>query len=830
MPRIRPEQIANYGISDLQIAANAAIQQAKIANQISDPQGWISKGTINVVDSFVGTTAGYQEFGMTINGADDSGLAENTVYYFEVNGTEYSINTGGQAAPISYNTVATLMEAEITGDNLSALITGNDLRIISTVSGYDKNVFINPNCTRHRLHEYLAGFSAFEEGVKGTGISWDGSQAGRIFFAADTNETLIGISTDPYYSPLGGGGSTESKITTQEASIAVDWTGTTATTFRSDYGFSPDGSNLFVYLNGQLMEFGPGGNNDYQIAQGEGENGEYTDVIINSSYALGADDKVTMIVYLEADVSVYATKAYVNAKLSDGVELDGDTSIDGNLLPGQNAVHSIGISSNTWKDIHLNDAIYFNPIGSGDTAKIYRSVTGSDTQMKFQIGSSSNDKIIFEDENNTSILVIDGDGGCTVPGNLTVQGTTTYANTANTTITDADFVIKETTPALDGDATYSVERANGNVALKWNDSIDRWQLVYGSTANITSDILTQDDLASGKNLDARYVNQSQIVASGSTENDGAVKYAGIFNAAGVNDGVFYSGTYLPDADERLNYNGHLYVKALTADDVYVSASSLYVNGKKAIEDDNNVMTFRASEDQSMQIKTTGTEGDIDLISVDNITSISAGHLDFSISGTKTGKNISFSNSSAGGEIQLSATGSGGSIQVQAGGPTAEVVNINTLANDPTGTGRMNIDGHLYATRVYNAVYNDIAEYMEKAEDAEPGEVLVMTSEGLAPTQKRADKAVIGVYSDSFGYALGAENAEDKYPIGISGRVWVKVKEPLKIGDLLVTSSEKGFASVANEKELLIPGIKFGKVLKDKTDFSEERIPILIINC
>lgn len=877
MPRIRPEQIASYGISDLQIAANAAIKQAKIADQISDPQGWISKGTINVISSFAETVGGYQEFGMTISGADDSGLSANTVYYFEVNGQEYSIDTTGQATPISYNTVVSLMETEVTGSGITVLITGSDIRISSTTSGYDANVFINPNCTRHRLHDYLVGFTSFEEPVKGSGVNWDGSQAGRIFFAEDTNETWMGISTDPYYQAFGSSAGGESIVETMLGSETVDWDGTTGRTFRSSTGFAPDSANLFVYFNGQLLEFSSTGTADYQLSQGIGVGGEYTDIVLNSGFIPGAEDKVTAIIYTETELTAYATKAYVNDKLSNGVELSGDTTIDGDVLPGQNAIHDIGAGTNTWSSIYLNDSIYFRPIDTGDNLRIYRNVVGANTELRFQIGSSENDKFIFEDENNNSILTIDGNGNVAI-GNLNVAGTTTTINSTETTVNDASFIIKTAVTPVDGDAEYQVQRASGDVSLKWNDSIDRWQAVYGQTANITGDILTSDDFANGKNLDGRYVNQTQIVASGSTENDGAIKYGGSFTTGVVDplrfdgstataapssvNGAFYGGLDYPSNTTRLNYNGELHVTSLYAEDVYVSASSLYVNGKKVLEEDaSGAMTFSADTDQSLQLKSIGTEGDIDLISVDNITGAAAGHMDFTITGGKAGKNLSFSNTSSGGEIQFAATGSSGVIQVQAGGPTADVVNIDTTTNppsgttrlnihgnvyasslngklgtvafnngttDPTGTDRLNVEGYLYATRVYNAVWNDLAEFMPKAESADPGQVMVMTANGLVPSKKRGDKAVVGVYSDSFGYALGAEDQENKIPVGISGRVWVSVREPMEIGDLLISGPD-GFAVKATAEEALTPGIVIGKVMEDKKDNSLVRIPILIMN-
>ena len=145
---------------------------------------------------------------------------------------------------------------------------------------------------------------------------------------------------------------------------------------------------------------------------------------------------------------------------------------------------------------------------------------------------------------------------------------------------------------------------------------------------------------------------------------------------------------------------------------------------------------------------------------------------------------------------------------------------------PSGTTRINLDGYFYATRVYNAVFNDVAEYFRKDPNstAEAGDVLVMTENGIRPATKRGDKSAIGVFSDSFAIALKQEYQELGYPVGITGTVKVKVKEPLKISDVLVSDFD-GYATKKrwyHSRSAII-----GKVLETKTTREPERILILI---
>jgi len=136
------------------------------------------------------------------------------------------------------------------------------------------------------------------------------------------------------------------------------------------------------------------------------------------------------------------------------------------------------------------------------------------------------------------------------------------------------------------------------------------------------------------------------------------------------------------------------------------------------------------------------------------------------------------------------------------------------STNPTHTNRLNYDGYFYATKVYNAVYNDLAEFMEFTGEAEPGDVMVQIKNNLVKSSKRAMPNVIGVYSDSFGFALGADNKENKIPIGLSGKVKVKLYGKIKAGQELV-SYKNGQAIKANIFEKLFRrSAIIGKALED----------------
>ena len=153
---------------------------------------------------------------------------------------------------------------------------------------------------------------------------------------------------------------------------------------------------------------------------------------------------------------------------------------------------------------------------------------------------------------------------------------------------------------------------------------------------------------------------------------------------------------------------------------------------------------------------------------------------------------------------------------------------------PTGTSRLNFSGYLYATRVYNAMYNDYAELFLKddpEEIFESGDVVVKVRGKNTYTKCRDNNSifVVGVVSENYGHLLGGtgnEEYDNKHyiPIGLAGVIPVKVTGEFEEGDLLTSSDKKGYAKV---NSYYIPGTIIGKVLQKLDD---NKALMLIMNC
>ncbi|MGL5315602.1 MAG: head fiber protein [Peptostreptococcaceae bacterium] len=137
----------------------------------------------------------------------------------------------------------------------------------------------------------------------------------------------------------------------------------------------------------------------------------------------------------------------------------------------------------------------------------------------------------------------------------------------------------------------------------------------------------------------------------------------------------------------------------------------------------------------------------------------------------------------------------------------------TFGSTPGGTYseavRIRTDGVITAGSVYNAVWNDYAEYFPKeyGYETEPGDIIALslTHTGEIYTKATSEnKVIVGVHSDCYGHLIGGENPpedkdisfeewnKDKFiPVGLIGRIPVKFKGIARKGMMVVPSNIPG---------------------------------------
>ena len=159
-------------------------------------------------------------------------------------------------------------------------------------------------------------------------------------------------------------------------------------------------------------------------------------------------------------------------------------------------------------------------------------------------------------------------------------------------------------------------------------------------------------------------------------------------------------------------------------------------------------------------------------------------------------------------------------------PLGGNVGIGTIPNASYKldvNGSTNITGNINVTGNIAAKYQDIAEWVPTSQKLTPGTVVVLDAErgsDVVASSQAYDTKVAGVISIKPGLALG-ESGEDKVLVATTGRVRVKVDAthaPIRVGDLLVTSTTTGYAMksepiVINGRSFHSPGTLIGKALE-----------------
>lgn len=141
---------------------------------------------------------------------------------------------------------------------------------------------------------------------------------------------------------------------------------------------------------------------------------------------------------------------------------------------------------------------------------------------------------------------------------------------------------------------------------------------------------------------------------------------------------------------------------------------------------------------------------------------------------------------------------------------------------PSSTTVGKYDGYFYATRVYNAVYNDYAELFPCVEQIPAAHLAYSTEDGLVNAGKA--KTAIGIVSDCYGHLLGGNGDPDDenfVPIAVAGRVPLEIDGDIEIGDLVAATSD-GRGKKANRftNKNKIIGKVVGADPRSRSDYKE----------
>ena len=167
----------------------------------------------------------------------------------------------------------------------------------------------------------------------------------------------------------------------------------------------------------------------------------------------------------------------------------------------------------------------------------------------------------------------------------------------------------------------------------------------------------------------------------------------------------------------------------------------------------------------------------------------------------------------------------------------------TLSSDDNGA--LSWTGTSFtAPKVYNAVYNDYAEYFQKGEKTEVGDIISLDLSSDTEQYVKADDtkntAIVGVHSDSYGHLIGGDNPPASFngsfedynntryiPIALCGRVLVKVKGIVHRGEYIIASDIPGIGKAVKPYDTGL-NRSVGIALEDKLTETIDKIKVKII--
>lgn len=154
-------------------------------------------------------------------------------------------------------------------------------------------------------------------------------------------------------------------------------------------------------------------------------------------------------------------------------------------------------------------------------------------------------------------------------------------------------------------------------------------------------------------------------------------------------------------------------------------------------------------------------------------------------------------------------------------------------------GTITVVGNLNATKVYNAIWNDYAEYFQKGEETNPGDVIMLNmnsnKEEYVKSSENA-KLVVGVHSDEYGHIIGGDlppdginyeeyNSKKYIPVALAGRVKVNFIGKSSKGSKIVATNDG--CSRLYDKAIDDIDDVFGYLVEDDDVICKRRLKIKI---
>lgn len=104
------------------------------------------------------------------------------------------------------------------------------------------------------------------------------------------------------------------------------------------------------------------------------------------------------------------------------------------------------------------------------------------------------------------------------------------------------------------------------------------------------------------------------------------------------------------------------------------------------------------------------------------------------------------------------------------------------------------------SKVWNAVWNDFADFQLLADKLEYGKCYIDTFDGAMLASERCQLSVIGIASDTFGHAAGQRDDVRQVPIAVAGWVLAYVDKEYPCGTPLTNDANGNLTEITIEEK------------------------------
>lgn len=145
------------------------------------------------------------------------------------------------------------------------------------------------------------------------------------------------------------------------------------------------------------------------------------------------------------------------------------------------------------------------------------------------------------------------------------------------------------------------------------------------------------------------------------------------------------------------------------------------------------------------------------------------------------------------------------------------------------TGSSSVLRPFKAEKVWNSVWNDIADFQLLNDELIPGKCYIDHIEGARIAYERCQLGVIGIASDTFGYGVGAGANDNEVPIAVAGWVLAYVDDEYPCGTPLTCDQEGNLTEMSIDEKRSFPerivGIYKKREIREEFGTNDNKIKV-----